>query len=96
METVTGHFAWVKEYWPLAMFSVGALGGWVIWAMRRMFATHSVMNDCKLDLIRSLEAHEREETIRALEFKRENALQHQDIRADMRQIIDHLIGTTKP
>jgi hypothetical protein len=92
VDTVTGHFSWIKEYWPLVIFSIGAVGGWIIWAMRRVFTTHSVMHGCKTEMLNSLETHEREEIIRSLEFKRENATQHQELRNDLRQIIDHLMN----
>ena len=97
-ETV-GHIGqvleWLTDNWQFTALLIGGTFWSLVWAVKKTFPTHRVMRDCENDMRLSLEKHEREEIIRMIEFKRENASQHQEIRDGLRLILDHVMREKK-
>ena len=90
-----GHIGQVGNYilnhWQLAIFFIGAVSGSIYFYLRKVFATHELMNECRTDIQSSLIDQSRKTEIMLHEFKRDNAEQHQLIHEDIRQIRDHIV-----
>lgn len=84
---------WLAENWQLTVLLIGGMFWSAVWAVKKVFPTHKVMRDCEHEMGERLDRHEREEFRRADEFSRSNAEQHQEIRADLRQIRDYIMGS---
>jgi hypothetical protein len=81
----------VINNWQYFLALLGGVLGTIWWGLKKVFPTHETMAQCKMDLVLILEKHTREEKIRSLELKREMSTQLQEVRSDLRQIVDHLI-----
>ena len=73
------------EHWELILFVIGSIIGGVVWAMHRIFVTHEHLNRCRYDV-----SKETSEKVAQLSDK--NTEEHNEIRTDVRQILNHLLG----
>ena len=74
------------------LYILGSIGGAIWWGLHKVFTTHTVMRECKNELVEALERHEHEETLRADQRQLSDAEQHQIIRQDIRELRDHILN----
>ena len=83
------HFLhWCIDNWQFVLFALGGGIGAITWALHSVFATKKHMNECKTDLGLDVDG-------KLDEIESTNTREHSEIRTDIRQIMDHLLGKDK-
>lgn len=80
------------------LYAIGVVAGSIWWMLHRVFSTREHTAQCKRDLVDALDRHEHDEIIRADARQMADAEQHslirednRSIKADVRQILDHIL-----
>ena len=76
---------WCIDNWQFVLFVLGGILGSITWALRSVFATKGHMNKCKSELSIDVDS-------KLSEMEDSNTREHGEIRADVRQILNHLLG----
>ena len=84
------------------LYGIGAIGGTIWWIMHRVFTTREATETCKNEVLEEIERHVQNEIIRADQRQLADAEQHalirednRSIKADVRQILDHILNNGK-
>lgn len=84
------------------LYGIGVIGGSIWWVLHRIFSTREHTAQCKRDVLDTLDRHEHDEVLRADQRQLADAEQHalirednRSIKADVRQILDHILGNGK-
>lgn len=84
-------FHWVLDYWHVSGLILGGLIGGLWWALHQIFTTHAVMDQCKIDLVKTMEKNIAESDKRFKEFNERNDRDHKKIGDSVDWIKNYLI-----
>jgi hypothetical protein len=86
------HF--VLEHWPFFGGGLVILSGYIWWALHQIFATNKTMYECRDKMVEKLDEHEDDEVARQNAFRKENKDEHRELRGDVSDIKNFLMGKT--